>query len=75
MKTTDVEVILQQFIKDDLDTLYDKIKRMNYQGISPGMILSAMCIGVIARREGDGALGKIIHALQEMESDGKGSER
>jgi len=75
MKVEEAEAIVMTFIKDDLDTLYDKIERMNYTGISPGMMLSAMCIGVIARREGDGALGKIIQALQQMESDGKGSDR
>jgi len=72
MKVTEAQAILQTFIMDDLDTLYDKIVNTKPEGISAGMILSAMTVGVIARREGDGALEKIIEALQELVKQGEG---
>lgn len=71
MKITESEAILYTSIVDDLNTLYDKIADAKVEGISPGMMLSAMSVGVIAKREGDRALHKMVSALQQLVKENK----
>jgi len=72
MKITRDEKILYTYIVASLEKLYDRIADEKLERISPGMMLSAMAVGVIARREGDGALNKMVEALQHLVELGEG---